>query len=32
MATSGLLNLLCGVGNFGKIGSARGQHEIPYTE
>jgi len=32
MARSGLLNRLCGVSNFGKIWSARGQHEIPYTE
>jgi len=29
---SGLLNLLCGVGNFTNIWSARGQLEIPYTE
>jgi hypothetical protein len=32
VARSGLLSLLGGVGNFGKIWSARGQNEIPYTE
>jgi hypothetical protein len=32
MTRSGLLNLLCSVGNFGKTGSAREQHEIPNTE
>jgi hypothetical protein len=30
--TPGLLNLLCDVGNFGKISSACRQHEIQYTE
>jgi hypothetical protein len=28
----GLLNLLCGEGNFGKIWSVCGQYEIQYTE
>jgi len=28
----GLLNLLCGVGSFGKIWSACSQYEIQYTE
>jgi len=26
------INLLCGAGNFGKIWSACGQHEIQYTD
>jgi hypothetical protein len=29
---TGLLNLLCGAGNFDEILSASGQHEIEYTE
>jgi len=29
---SGLLNLLCGASNVGKVSSACGQHEVQYTE
>ena len=29
--TAHLFNLSCGVGNFGKIWTACGQHEIHYT-
>jgi hypothetical protein len=31
-SAAGLLNLLCGAGNFGKIWPACGQHEIQYTK
>jgi len=31
-ATPGLFNLVCGVGYFGKIVSARGQHQVQNTD